>query len=174
MTLDPDPLYVEPDPDPPDRGIGAWFAVVVIALAVIVMLLLAAPWSASAASPAVVNVTTSEGPSPTSSMPATISALLSGTASHVGRQFGSRYLALPEHRWGHPGRRVRICGDDGCVVRTSTDAGPDKAMQRAGRVADLNAWDFETVCGCPISVGLTTITVEYLGDATPLPATDTR
>jgi hypothetical protein len=93
-------------------------------------------------------------------------------ASHVGTQFGDRYLALPEHRWGQTGLLVEICGDGGCVTRRSTDAGPDLAMQRAGRVADLNAWDFERVCGCPASAGLATVTVEYLREV-PLPATDT-
>jgi hypothetical protein len=98
-------------------------------------------------------------------------ALVGGTASHVGRQFGRAYLALPEHRWGRRGLLVEICGDGGCVIRRSTDAGPDLAMQRAGRVADLNAWDFEAVCGCPASTGLTDVTVEYLGEI-DLPATD--
>jgi hypothetical protein len=99
-----------------------------------------------------------------------------GTASHVGRQFGPRYLALPEHRWGRPGITVTICGPADCVTRMSTDAGPDKAMQRQGRVADLNAWDFERVCGCSSSQGLVTVTVEYLGRGPtlpPLPQTDT-
>ena len=105
-----------------------------------------------------------------------VSALISGTASHVGTQFGRRYLALPEHRWGRPGIHVRICGDGGCVTRTSTDAGPDLAMQRAGRVADLNAWDFATVCGCPASRGLTHVTIEYLdrAPAVRLPDTSTE
>jgi hypothetical protein len=98
--------------------------------------------------------------------------MVGGTASHVGTQFGPDYLALPEHQWGEPGLLVKICGDGGCITRRSTDAGPDLAMQRAGRVADLNAWDFETVCGCDASTGLTHVTVEYLGEIV-LPATDT-
>ena len=101
--------------------------------------------------------------------------LVGGTASHVGTQFGPEYLALPEHKWGQPGILVTICGDGGCVTRRSTDAGPDLAMQRQGRIADLNAWDFERVCGCPASTGLTEVTVEYLGEGPQmtLPPTDT-
>jgi len=98
--------------------------------------------------------------------------LLGGTASHVGTQYGPDYLALPEHEWGQPGLLVRICGDAACIVRRSTDAGPDLAMQRLGRIADLNAWDFEVVSGLPASAGLAEVTVEYLADI-PLPATDT-
>jgi hypothetical protein len=99
-------------------------------------------------------------------------ALVGGTASHVGTQFGPDYLALPEHQWDEPGLLVRICGDGGCITRRSTDAGPDLAMQRDGRVADLNAWDFERVCGCDASTGLTHVTVEYIGEIA-LPATST-
>jgi hypothetical protein len=96
-------------------------------------------------------------------------ALVGGTASHVGTQYGDRYLALPEGR----GVLVEVCGNAGCVIRRSTDAGPDLAMQRAGRVADLNAYDFTKVCGCPASVGLTEVTVEYLAEIV-LPETDTE
>jgi hypothetical protein len=92
-----------------------------------------------------------------------------GTASHVGTQYGDRYLALPEGR----GVLVEICGNAGCITRRSTDAGPDLAMQRAGRVADLNAYDFSKVCGCPASVGLTEVTVEYLAEIR-LPDTSTE
>jgi hypothetical protein len=99
-----------------------------------------------------------------------------GTASHVGYGYGRHYLALPSHKWGKPGITVTICGAGGCITRTSTDAGPSLAMQRAGRVADLNAWDFETVCGLPPSRGLCAVTVRYGGAVsgpvpTP-PATD--
>lgn len=83
--------------------------------------------------------------------------VVKGIASHMGSTQGFGYLALPQG----PGHRVRICGAGGCVDRTSTDAGPDKAMQRAGRVADLYVGDFVTVCGKPASAGLCTVTVEY-------------
>lgn len=96
-------------------------------------------------------------------------ALVGGTASHVGTRFGDRYLALPEG----PGVLVEVCGNAACVTRRSTDAGPDLAMQRQGRVVDLNAYDFERVCGCPASVGLIEVTVEYLAEI-ELPATDTE
>jgi hypothetical protein len=96
-----------------------------------------------------------------------------GTASHVGTQFGDDYLAIPEHRWGQPGLLVEVCGAAACVTRRSTDAGPDLAMQRAGRIVDLNAWDFERVCGCDASMGLTRVTVEYLAEIR-LPDTSTE
>lgn len=90
-----------------------------------------------------------------------------GTASHMSSAFGRHYLALPEHRWGHPGLRVRICGAGGCITRVSTDAGPDKAMQRAGRIADLSLWDFEVVCGCSAFRGLTKVSIIYLSGNAP-------
>ena len=107
-------------------------------------------------------------------MPET-STLKSGTASHVGRQFGPRYLALPEHRWGRPGILVRICGPAACITRRSTDAGPDKAMQRAGRVADLSFRDFMRVAGVregEPDPGLVRVTVDYAPAL--LPPTDSE
>lgn len=85
------------------------------------------------------------------------STIVRGVASHMGSTQGPGYLALPQG----PGHRVRICGAGGCVIRVSTDAGPDKAMQRAGRVADLYVGDFVIVCGKPASAGLCTVSVEY-------------
>lgn len=87
-------------------------------------------------------------------------AVEGGIASFVDPVFGPRYLALPEG----PGHRVRICGPAGCVTRISTDAGPDLAMQREGRIADLSFADFRRVCGCyPWAVGLVEIMLEDLG-----------
>lgn len=83
-------------------------------------------------------------------------ASLRGIASFVGPGYGARYLALPSGR----GHTVRICGPAACVVRTSTDSGPDLAMQRAGRVADLSFHDFGVVCGCdPWVLGLLRVSV---------------
>lgn len=97
-------------------------------------------------------------------------AAVTGIASFVGPAYGSSYLALPEG----PGHTVTICGPADCVTRTSTDAGPDLAMQRAGRVADLSFADFHRVCGCdPWSVGLTRVTVSYGGPSITPPPTDT-
>jgi hypothetical protein len=93
--------------------------------------------------------------------------IVGGTASHVGTQFGPDYLALPEG----PGILVEVCGAGGCATRRSTDAGPDLAMQRDGRVVDLSAHLFEHVCGEPASVGLCPVTVEYLTEIA-LPPTD--
>ena len=75
----------------------------------------------------------------------------------MGPGFGHSYLALPEGR----GHRVTICAKR-CLTMTSTDAGPDKAMQRAGRVCDLNDWAWQYVTGLPLSRGLGTVTVTYL------------
>jgi hypothetical protein len=96
-------------------------------------------------------------------------ATVTGIASFVGPRFGPEYLALPEG----PGHTVTICGPAACVTRTSTDAGPDLAMQRAGRVADLSFSDFARVCGCdPWQRGLVEVTVEY-GPVATVPPTDT-
>ena len=76
----------------------------------------------------------------------------------MGSGFGRSYLALPSGK----GHRVRICGSRACWTMTSTDAGPDKAMQRAGRIADLNDWVWAKVSGLPLSRGLCHVTVEYL------------
>ena len=92
---------------------------------------------------------------------------LRGLASFVGPGYGPRYLALP----AGPGVTVYICGPVSCVVRTSTDAGPDLAMQRAGRVADLSYADFRAICGCdPYVVGLVRVTVAPI-PAPPVTAT---
>lgn len=101
-------------------------------------------------------------PLPTAVTAATAAAgTISGLASFVAPAYGARYLALPAGR----GVGVQICGPVACVVRTSTDAGPDKAMQRAGRVADLSFRDFAIICGCdPWAVGLVRVVV------TPIPA----
>jgi hypothetical protein len=84
-----------------------------------------------------------------------------GTISGIASTYGpgwDGWLALPEG----PGVRVRICGAGGCVVQTSTDAGPSLAMQRRGRVADLDVPTFETVCGVPWTRGLCRVTVRCL------------
>jgi hypothetical protein len=88
-----------------------------------------------------------------------------GKASWMPERFGARYLALP----GGPGIRVVICGAR-CLTMTSTDAGPDRAMQRAGRIADIAVRKWEYICGVPRSVGLCPVTVTA---ARTLPATST-
>lgn len=64
-----------------------------------------------------------------------------------------------------PGWRLRVCGPGGCIVVVTTDAGPDLAMQRAGRVVDLDVATFELVAGTDWTVGLTRVTVTVLGRA---------
>jgi hypothetical protein len=91
-----------------------------------------------------------------------------GKAGYAVRSLGLHYLAIPEG----PGVRVSICHEDRCITRVSTDAGPDKAMQRSGRVADVAIVDFRYLCRCdPAVVGLIDVTILY--GAPSLPATDT-
>lgn len=80
-----------------------------------------------------------------------------GLASTYGPGFDG-YLALP----AGPGHRVRICGAGGCVVAVSNDAGPSLAMQRQGRIVDLDVATFERVCGVPWAHGLCRVSVENL------------
>ena len=75
----------------------------------------------------------------------------------VGRQgliawadLGPAYLAIPLG----PGHRVTICGPGGCLETVSTDAGPNRAMLKTGRIADLAPGLWEVVCGLPRSRGL--------------------
>jgi hypothetical protein len=63
---------------------------------------------------------------------ARVTRTVRGIASTYGPAFGPGWLALPEG----VGVRVRVCGPAACIVRTSNDAEPDLAMQRAGRIAD--------------------------------------
>lgn len=81
-----------------------------------------------------------------------------GIASNMGPKYPSWYLALPEGA----GRLVKVCGRVTCVTRRSTDAGPDKAMQRKGRVVDLSVRDFEKITGWGWRRGLAPVTVTYL------------
>jgi hypothetical protein len=82
-------------------------------------------------------------------------ASTTGIASTYGPGFDG-YLALPSG----PGHRVRICGSGGCVVAVSNDAGPSLAMQRQGRIVDLDVATFEHVCGVPWTRGLCSVSVE--------------
>lgn len=85
--------------------------------------------------------------------------VVTGTASTYGKGWDG-WIAWP----AGPGWRLRVCGDGGCRTVTSNDAGPDRAMQRAGRVIDLDIPTFEAVCGIPWwPRGLCTVTVTVLG-----------
>ena len=81
-----------------------------------------------------------------------------GIASTYGPGWDG-WLAWP----GGPGWKLRVCGPARCVVIVTTDAGPDLAMQRAGRVVDLDVATFERVAGAPWTIGLTKVTVTVLG-----------
>ena len=81
-----------------------------------------------------------------------------GVASWMPEAYGLRYLALP----AGPGHRVRVCGAASCLVLRSNDAGPDRAMQRRGRIADIGVTMWERLTGLPRTRGLAPVTVEYL------------
>jgi hypothetical protein len=81
-----------------------------------------------------------------------------GTASTYGPGWEG-WIAWPDG----PGWRLRVCGPGGCVVVVTTDAGPDLAMQRAGRIVDLDVATFEHVAGASWTTGLTKVKVTVLG-----------
>ena len=83
--------------------------------------------------------------------------LLDGTASTYGPGWDG-WIATPWPR----GSMVVICGPGGCAERTTNDVGPDLAMQRAGRVADLDVATFELVCAVRWTMGLCPVTVELV------------
>jgi hypothetical protein len=57
-------------------------------------------------------------------------------------------------------------------VVVTTDSGPDRAMQREGRIVDLDVTTFERVAGVPWTVGLTRVTVTVLGKVPQTPRFD--
>jgi hypothetical protein len=71
-----------------------------------------------------------------------------------------------------PGWMLRICGPGGCAVVVTTDAGPDLAMQRQGRIVDLDVKTFERVAGASWTVGLTKVHVTVLGRVPEAPRND--
>jgi hypothetical protein len=91
------------------------------------------------------------------SAPQTPVPTVTGTASWMPERYGPLYLALP----GGAGSTVRICAAR-CMTMTSTDAGPDLAMQRAGRVADIGVLSWAWICGRDRSIGLCRVSVEVL------------
>lgn len=81
-----------------------------------------------------------------------------GIASTYGPGWDG-WIAWPDG----PGWKLRVCGSGGCAVVVTTDAGPDRAMQRAGRILDLDVATFERVAGVSWTVGLTKVSVTVLG-----------
>lgn len=71
-----------------------------------------------------------------------------------------------------PGWMLRICGPADCVVVVTTDAGPDRAMQREGRIVDLDVATFERVAGASWTIGLTKVKVTVLGRVPATPRDD--
>jgi len=71
-----------------------------------------------------------------------------------------------------PGWMLRICGPGGCAVVVTTDAGPDLAMQREGRIVDLDVTTFERVAGVPWTVGLIKVRVTVIGKVPMMPRSD--
>jgi hypothetical protein len=95
--------------------------------------------------------------------------VVSGVASWMPEKYGDDYLALPDG----PGHTVTICAKR-CLTMTSNDAGPDKAMQRRGRVADIGVKAWEHICGVPRSRGLCHVDITYGASPTITPPpTDT-
>lgn len=85
-----------------------------------------------------------------------------GLASTYGEGWSEWWVALPEG----PGWRFRVCGAGGCRTLVSHDAGPDRQMQREGRIVDLPVGAFEFVCGVSTwRVGLCPVTLTILGRA---------
>jgi hypothetical protein len=72
---------------------------------------------------------------------------LAGQATWYGN--GTTAMRLPF------GTIVVICGAGGCVERTVTDWGP----QRASRVVDMAPADFVRTCGCSLGTGIQNVTV---------------
>ena len=96
-----------------------------------------------------------------------------GTVTHMGSGYPANYLAIPIG----PGHRVKVCGPARCLTLTSTDAGPNRAMLQAGRIADVSPELFERLCGCPSSRGVFTGSWRVAGGEArtraTLPPTDT-
>ena len=82
-----------------------------------------------------------------------------GVIAWAGESFGPDYLAIPLG----PGWRVWICGPAGCQELVSTDAGPNKAMLDAGRIADLAVERWEAIAGVDRSRGLVVGTWTVVG-----------
>ena len=85
----------------------------------------------------------------------------SGIASTYGAGWSEWWVALPDG----PGWRFRVCGAGGCRTLVSTDSGPDRAMQRKGRIVDLPVGAFSHVCGVEWRRGLCPVTLAILGRA---------
>lgn len=140
--------------------------------AAILAVLLLAACTAPHPSPAVVNVTTSEGdPSPTTSTPGDYSVvILEGLAGWAVPSLGRDYLAMRLPR----GTIVTICGPGGCWRHARVnDYGPSKRLH-PDRIADVALHHWEDICGVPKSMGLcnATATIEKRGASPTLPPTD--
>lgn len=87
----------------------------------------------------------------------------SGLASTYGIGWSEWWVALPDS----PGWRFNVCGAGGCRELVSHDAGPDRQMQREGRIVDLPVGAFVFVCGVSDwrRIGLCPVTVTLLGRA---------
>jgi hypothetical protein len=94
-----------------------------------------------------------------------------GIVTHMGPGYPAHYLAIPLG----PGVRVSICGPARCLTLTSTDAGPNRAMLQAGRIADVSVPLFRSLCGCSESRGAFTGSwrLAGIGPRMTLPPTDT-
>ncbi len=92
-----------------------------------------------------------------------------GLVTHMGAGYPAEYLAVPLG----PGVRVTICGPRTCLTLTSTDAGPNRASLRAGRIADVSIPLFRRLCGCSETRGYFRGSWRVGGPAPTPPQTDT-
>jgi hypothetical protein len=76
------------------------------------------------------------------------------------------YVAIPIG----PGHTIEVCAAR-CIIVTSTDAGPNHAMLKAGRIMDLAAHWWVEVCQLPLSAGTCVGSWRVVGALVP-PATD--
>jgi hypothetical protein len=102
----------------------------------------------------------SQAPSPAGTTSEPIELVTrSGIIAYADESFGPGYLAIPIG----PGYLVQICGPASCIELVSTDAGPNREMLRAGRIADLAVGLWEQIAGVNRSYGLTVGTWTVVG-----------
>ena len=120
-------------------------------------------------SPAVVNVTTSEGtdgPADSHAGGTAADVTLEGIASWVAPRYGKSYLAMRLPKGTH----VTLSGPGGTWEAVVNDYGPAK---RTGRIADIAVGRWEDICGVPRSLGLCRVTAVITKRAAiALPETD--
>lgn len=98
----------------------------------------------------VASATATTTPQPTPAPTEKVELVLVGIASTYGPGFDG-LTAVPIREWR--GKRVRVCYDGRCIVRTVNDLGPDQRVH-PDRVIDLDAPSFEMLAGGTWRIGL--------------------